>query len=452
MNTFELRDIFSSDLVFVDKELSSRDDVFLFVVNKLKDKKLIAEEQVADVISALKSRENVTSTGIGQEIAIPHIILNSAGRIFGCIFKSEIGINWQAIDGKPVKLIVFLFAPETLRQQYLRILAEVAQILNIPELRNRIIKSQKPTEIYRLLTKGYAPTFWEKHHRIISFGLGLVFIFLLAKLIFSLVKLPDIDIYHQLNYLRFNESQWVNKEILSVVLFFSMVLGTLLFFRYRVAFGGIALSLLLVAGVMDIETTVKYMSIPTILFIVCVMVLVKWFEAKGVFRFLVVKALKYFFNSPLLLFGALMFFSAILSGLINEVSAILITFGIAIEIARRTKVGIIPYLLGLVMATNIGSALTLIANPIGIYLAFAGKLTFVDFLKNSTVISILSVLFIIFIVIAYYRKTFSGNNVVIDIKEIEEKTEMPEHKELLSAVLTFVIFVILIVCHSFLEA
>ncbi|MEO0076499.1 MAG: SLC13 family permease [candidate division WOR-3 bacterium] len=452
MNNFELKDIFSSDLVFIDSKVSNQDEVFSFVVNKLKDKQLISESQITEVIAALKARENVTSTGIGREIAIPHIILNSANRIFGCIFKSEKGIDWQALDGKPVKLIVFLFAPESLRKEYLRILSEVAQILNIPELLNKIIKSQKPTVIYKLLTTGYAPSFWEKYQRVISFVLGMIFVFLMAKLIFSLVKLPDIDIYYRLDYLRFNETQWVNKEVLSVVLFFSMVLGTLLFFRYRVAFGGIALSLLLVGGVLDIETTVKYMSIPTILFIVCVMVLVKWFEAKGVFRFLVVKALKHFFHSPVLLFSALMFFSAILAGLIDEVSAILITFGIAIEIARRTKVGIIPYLLGLVMATNLGSALTLIGNPIGIYLAFAGKLTFVDFLKNSTVISILTVILITLIVALYYRKTIKGGNIAFDISEIEEKVELPEHKELLLAVLIFIIFVAFVVSHSFLEA
>ncbi|MEO0075413.1 MAG: SLC13 family permease, partial [candidate division WOR-3 bacterium] len=254
----------------------------------------------------------------------------------------------------------------------------------------------------------------------------------------------------KLDYLKFNETVWINKEIISMMLFFSMVLGTLLFFRFRVAFGAAALCLLLLAGVMDIETTVKFMSIPTILFIISVMVLVKWFEAKGVFKYLVVRALKYFHNSPMLLFAALMFFSAILAGLIDEVSAILITFGIAMEIARHTKISIIPYLLGLVMATNIGSAMTLIGNPIGIYLAFAGKLTFFDFLKNSTIISLFSVIIIILIVLFFFRKKIKSEGKV-DITEIENNIEVPERKELLIATIVFAIFVIFIVLHSWLE-
>jgi Na+/H+ antiporter NhaD/arsenite permease-like protein len=366
------------------------------------------------------------------------------------VFKSERGVEWNAIDRKPVKLIVFLFASENRRGEYLNVLAEVARVINIPHTMTNIVKEKKTAVIYRILTGDYEPNFWQKHSKTIWFVLGLVSVFILAKIIFNYVKLPELEIYRKLDYLRFNEPKWITKEVLSTTLFFGTVLGTLLFFRYRVAFGAVALSLLLLAGVMDIETTVKFMSIPTILFIISVMILVKWFEDKGVFKFFVLKALKHFHKSPLLLFGALMFFSAILAGVVDEVSAILITFGIAIEISRHTKTGIIPYLLGLVMATNIGSALTLIGNPIGIYLAFVGKLTFLDFLKNSTIITTLSIFLVIFIILFFYRKQVRSK-ITVDLKRLEEKINLNEKKELYLATIIFVVFVISVVMHSFLE-
>ncbi|MCX7785776.1 MAG: SLC13 family permease, partial [candidate division WOR-3 bacterium] len=184
-----------------------------------------------------------------------------------------------------------------------------------------------------------------------------------------------------------------------------------------------------------------------------------------VFQYLVVKALKYFYGSPHLLFGALMFFSCILAGLVDEVSAILITIGIAGEISRHTKVSIIPYLLGLVMATNVGSAVTLIGNPIGIYLAFAGKLTFLDFLRNSTVISILSALLIIGMIVYIYRNQIKSKIAIekneregklelknaLSIKELESKLEIKDKKEISLAIIIFIVFVILVILHSFLE-
>jgi Na+/H+ antiporter NhaD/arsenite permease-like protein len=226
-----------------------------------------------------------------------------------------------------------------------------------------------------------------------------------------------------------------------------MVLGTLLFFHYRVAFGGIALTLLLLTGVADIESTVKFMSIPTILFIIMVMIMVKWLSEKGLFKYLVIKAIRHLSNSPLLLFASLMFFSSLLSGFIDEVSAILITLSIAIEIVRLTKGNIIPYLIGLVIATNIGSALTLVGNPIGIYLAFAAKFTFFDFLKNATFLSFLSLILTIFLILLIYHKEIGSKTKIVE-ELVEEKIDK---KELKVSLIVFLTFVILIVSHSFIE-
>ena len=325
MDNFDLERIFSTDLIYVDAELKTRTEVFNFVARKLQENKKISAENIQEIAINLQHREDIGSTGLGKGIAIPHIVLKEPDRLFGCVIKSEKGIDWGSIDGKPVKLIVFLFASENRRGEYLKIIAEVARIVNMPNMMVNIIKEKRVNNIYQMLVGNYEPNIWQRYSRAIYFIAGLVIFFVLAKVIFSHINLPNLEIYQKLDYLRFNERGWINKEIFSMTLFFSMVLGTLLFFRYRVAFGAAALSLLLVAGVMDIETTVKFMSIPTILFIISVMVLVKWLEDKGVFEFLVVKALKYFYHSPLLLFGALMFFSAILAGLVDEVSAILIT-------------------------------------------------------------------------------------------------------------------------------
>ncbi len=450
MLDFELKEIFSPDLIFVDSAPKTREEVFAFVVGKLNEKKLIEDQQVAEVISALNAREDIGSTGLGKSIAIPHITLKNSDRIFGFVYKNERNIEWHSIDGKPVKLVVFLFAPETKRQEYLSVLAEIARLLNLPQVLDKILKEDNPAKIYKLLTSEYKPSFWSKYAKSFYFICGMIAIIILVKLFLTAIKVPNLEIYEKLDYLKFNESVWINKEIIATTLFFTMVLGTLFFFRYRVAFGAGALSLLLIAGVMDIETTVKFMSIPTILFIVAVMIMVKWFEDKGVFQYLVIKALKYFYGSPLLLFGALMFFSCILAGLVDEVSAILITIGIAVEIARHTKVSVIPYLLGLVMATNVGSALTLIGNPIGIYLAFAGKLTFFDFLKNSTVIALLTAILIIGLIVYLYRKQLKSK-IPIDINELEIKMEIKDKREVSLAIIIFIIFVILVVMHSFLE-
>ncbi|MEO0097576.1 MAG: SLC13 family permease [candidate division WOR-3 bacterium] len=439
MEENRLEKIFNPEFIFLDLEFKTKEEIFSFVKEFLEKKKIIDKAEGERLVDLLKERENLGSTGVGLGIAIPHLSLKTIKETFTLILRLKKPIDWQALDQKPVNLVVFLFSKEEERNFYLKTLSYVAHIFHNKKILSQILSAKTKEEVYEYLIYKRKLGFFKRYQKVFYYLFGMCLIFLVAKFLFTTLKLPFDS--------PFNSPFWIKKEIIALVLFFSMVLGTLFFFSHRVAFGGFALTLLLLTGVVDIETAIKFMSIPTILFIIAVMIMVKWFSEKGVFRYLVIKAIKYFGKSPLLLFSSLMFFSALLGGLIDEVSAILITFGIAIEIVRYTKGNIIPYLIGLVMATNIGSALTLIGNPIGIYLAFSAKFTFLDFLKNSTPISLLSLFFTIFIILFLYQKNIKLEN-KIELKKLEEEVDK---KELRVALFIFLVFVILVINHSLIE-
>ncbi len=431
--------IFKPEFIFLDLEFNSKEELFSFVKKLLEEKKIIKKEEGEKLVSLLKEREALGSTGVGLGIALPHLILKTIKESFVVFFRLKRPIDWQSLDEKPVNLVVFLFSKEEEHDFYLQSLSYIAQILHNKRILSELLKAKTKKEVYEYLVYKRGLSFFKRYKKVFYYLLGIVLIFLAAKFLFTKIKLPYAS--------DFNSPFWIKKEIIAVVLFFSMVLGTLFFFSHRVAFGAFALIFLLLTGVVNIETVIEFMSIPTILFIIMVMIMVKWFSEKGVFRYLVIKAIHYFGKSPLFLFGSLMFFSAILGGLIDEVSAILITFGIAIEIVRYTKGNIIPYLIGLVLATNIGSALTLIGNPIGIYLAFSAKFTFLDFLKNSTPLSLLSLFLTIFIILFLYQKKIKLEN-KIELKKLAEEIDK---KEIRVAVLIFLVFVFLVITHSLLE-
>jgi Na+/H+ antiporter NhaD/arsenite permease-like protein/mannitol/fructose-specific phosphotransferase system IIA component (Ntr-type) len=444
----ELEEVFSPDLVFFDSTPRTKEEVFSFIAHQLAEKGIIHSSDVERVKRDLKLREECGCTGIGKGIAIPHILLRVEqikiqGRkgVFGIIYRSEKGIDWASPDGKPVRLVIAFFAPEEKREMYLHSLAEVARILSSPERVRRILRAKDREEVFRLITGGVRKGWFSRFSSVITFVVGLFLFFLLARFLFPHLSLPTSSVYQE--FLHFNSPFWINREIFATTLFFSMVLGTLLFFRYRVAISALALSLLLVLRVMDIELTVKFMSIPTILFIIAVMVIVKYLEDKGVFQFLVGQGLRFFANSPLLLFAALMFFSTILAGLTDEVSAILLTFGLAMEISHQTKTPIIPYLLGLVMATNLGSALTLIGNPIGIYLGFAGGLTFWDFIKNASLVTLLIAILVILLLLLFFRKEVRP--LTVDRKTFTVRTEGEDRN---TAFFLFFLFLFFVSTHT----
>uniref|UniRef100_A0A7V3ZU95 PTS EIIA type-2 domain-containing protein n=1 Tax=candidate division WOR-3 bacterium TaxID=2052148 RepID=A0A7V3ZU95_UNCW3 len=430
----EYNQIFKKEFIFLDLEFQNQDELFSFVEKLLKEKGYVKEEAVSLL---LKEREIIGSTGVGHGIALPHLFLKTLSFPLILFFRLKRPLEWEAIDKKPVKVVVFIFSPENEQEFYLKLLCYIADLLHQEEILSSLLKAKSKEEVFQYLVFQKKISIIKRYQNVFIYFLSLFLIFIFSKLLFQNIKIPDSP---------FNSYLWIRKEYIATTLFFSMVLGTLLFFPYRVAFGGIALTLLLLTGVTDIESTVKFMAIPTILFIIMVMIMVKWLSEKGLFKYLVIKAIRHFGNSPLLLFASLMFFSSILGGFIDEVSAILITVGIAIEIVRLTKGNIIPYLIGLVMATNIGSALTLIGNPIGIYLAFAAKFTFLDFLKNATWLSFLSLILTIFFILLIYRK-----DIGLKTKIPEKLEEEIDKKELKVSLIVFLTFIILIINHSFIE-
>jgi mannitol/fructose-specific phosphotransferase system IIA component (Ntr-type) len=103
--------------------------------------------QVPDVgstgafMQAIFDREDVTSTGIGGGVAVPHAQLASITNFVIGIALCRMGIEFAAKDGRPVRVIVMIAAPSNDRPAYLKILASVAARLNRPALVTRMVEA-----------------------------------------------------------------------------------------------------------------------------------------------------------------------------------------------------------------------------------------------------------------------------------------------------------------------
>lgn len=410
----------------------------------------VANDETA-LVDHFHNRENLGSTGVGYGIAMPHVISESINRPAVIIVRLKRPIPWNSIDNEPVKLIICLVAPERDRQLYLSLLAEIARSLNTTPLRLAALKAPTAAAAAKIIANPPRQTFLRRNRRLLMFGVLVIMIFIAARLTLPLIRLPEDGVYQKLGYLRFNEPVWLFRQQLTVTLFLAMVIGTLLFWRFRVAIASTALGVLLITGVMDLEHTVRFMSIPTILFIMAMMVIVRWLQNIGVFRFIVLKAIEQVKGIPWLLLLLLMAFSVILGGFADEVSAILVTFGLALELSRRTKAPLIPFLLSLVFATNVGSALTLVGNPIGVYIAFAGNLSFEDFLRWATPVSAVTALVVAMICLILYRRHFFGMRYELKTEELRETMGHIDPAKLKVGIITFLLTVSLIALHRRLE-
>ena len=108
----------------------------------------------AAVFESLFNRERLGSTALGGGIAVPHGRVKGIKHSAAAFFRLARPITFDAPDRQPVSQLLFLVTPEAETQQHLDILAEVAQRLSEPSLRERLLTEVDPRVVQQLLTTG----------------------------------------------------------------------------------------------------------------------------------------------------------------------------------------------------------------------------------------------------------------------------------------------------------
>lgn len=93
----------------------------------------------AKVFDSLFARERLGSTGLGQGVAIPHGRIKGLKETIAALIRVAAPIPFDAPDGRPVALMVFLLVPEQAAQQHLDLLSELAQMLSDKAFREELL-------------------------------------------------------------------------------------------------------------------------------------------------------------------------------------------------------------------------------------------------------------------------------------------------------------------------
>jgi PTS system nitrogen regulatory IIA component len=101
------------------------------------------------MVEVLLDREKLGSTGIGDGIAIPHGKLKGLDHLVIAFGRSREGIDFDAIDGKPVHIFFLLMAPESSTGQHLKALAKISRMLKDQEFRSSLMSAKNTEELYQ---------------------------------------------------------------------------------------------------------------------------------------------------------------------------------------------------------------------------------------------------------------------------------------------------------------
>jgi mannitol/fructose-specific phosphotransferase system IIA component (Ntr-type) len=110
--------------------------------------------KVADVQllkDAVWTREQTRTTGIGHGLAIPHGKCAGIAGLAMAVGKPPQPIEFGAIDGQPVRLIILLASSPDRNSDHIQALARVSRIMMLQDFRERVYAAQTGAEIYQLI-------------------------------------------------------------------------------------------------------------------------------------------------------------------------------------------------------------------------------------------------------------------------------------------------------------
>jgi PTS system nitrogen regulatory IIA component len=101
-----------------------------------------------DIATALVTREQLGSTGVGEGVAIPHAKIPGIGQLVAAFGRAPAGVAFDAIDLQPVHLVFVLLVPENSAGAHLKALARISRLLKNGEFRRRLLDTDGAQPIY----------------------------------------------------------------------------------------------------------------------------------------------------------------------------------------------------------------------------------------------------------------------------------------------------------------
>jgi nitrogen PTS system EIIA component len=134
-------------------QATNRDDAIRELVASLYRAGVLVETDQTDIVRAILRREQLGTTGIGRNIAIPHSRHAAVTQLTGALAVSGPGIGFDSVDGEPVHVMILLISPPDRPGEHLRCLESVVSTLRDESLVAAIREAKTKEEILAILAR-----------------------------------------------------------------------------------------------------------------------------------------------------------------------------------------------------------------------------------------------------------------------------------------------------------
>ena len=145
----KITDLISKDSIDLNVEASSKEEILKKAVELMNQ-----NGNILDKVAYLKlvmKREEEGSTGIGEEIAIPHGKGDSISAPGLAAMVIPNGVDFESLDGKPVKLLFLIAAPNTEENVHLEVLSRLSTLLMDEKFRKQLLQAKSKEEFLTII-------------------------------------------------------------------------------------------------------------------------------------------------------------------------------------------------------------------------------------------------------------------------------------------------------------
>jgi PTS system nitrogen regulatory IIA component len=147
----KISDILSAELIVPDLQQTAKREVLEELVSHLSA--AVEGIDAAGLLAVLLEREQLGSTGIGDGVAIPHGKLRELKKLLAVFGKSARGVEFNAMDSRPVHLFFLLVAPENSAGVHLKALARLSRLLKNNGFRQKLMDAADVRSLYRVIVE-----------------------------------------------------------------------------------------------------------------------------------------------------------------------------------------------------------------------------------------------------------------------------------------------------------
>lgn len=149
-----LTELLKPDRVKIPLVSTTKDELLRELVEVVAQAARIRDRE--QVLRAVLEREEVLSTGIGNGVAIPH---GKSGVVPDLVLAAGItsrGVDFDALDGKPVRLFFLLVGPEAAAGQHVKALSRISRLLRRDSFRTRLIAAESSKDFLSIIAEAEA--------------------------------------------------------------------------------------------------------------------------------------------------------------------------------------------------------------------------------------------------------------------------------------------------------